>query len=104
VITTLTGKTTLGFIKGPGHDENHAIVQTYGEGDIEAPRHHVTVIRPKGRGNKAVAAKGEHLGKLGLIDSIAVKHKGKWKVIEHPTKEAFLVHPLDLAGVVGFSE
>jgi ribosomal protein S4E len=91
-----------GVIKALGKDENHALVDFREMGEIEVPRHHIKVQRPAGRKTRVVVIKGEHLGKVGVVESKAVKYGGKWRVIEHVTKAELIIHPTDLASVYRF--
>jgi hypothetical protein len=92
----------LGTITGPGRSEEYAKVAVPLQGEIEVPRHHVIAIRPAGRGNKVVVIRGDDLGKLGIVDSTAVKYKGKWVVKEHLTDKIFIVSRTDLANIERF--
>jgi ribosomal protein S4E len=94
---------STGVITGIGRSEEYAMVQITDLGNIEVPRHHITAIRPAGRGNRVVVINGEHLGKVGVIESTAAKLKGKWKVREHLTKAEIILPSTDLVAVDKFT-
>jgi hypothetical protein len=92
----LKGVDDNGEIRGPGHQEDYAIVHVQDIGEITVPRHHIKVRTPAGRQNKVAVIRGEHLGKVGVVESTAVRYKGKWLVREHLTKAELVIHPTDL--------
>jgi ribosomal protein S4E len=92
----------LGFITGHGHDDEHAKVKIPITGEIVVPRHHIRVQNPAGRQNKIVVVEGEHLGKVGIVESVAVRYAPNWLVIEHKTKSKILVKQKDMLRVDHF--
>jgi hypothetical protein len=85
------------YITGLGHNEDFAKVFIRSKGEIVVPRHHVRVRRPAGRGNKVVITKGEDTGRVGKVDSTAVKYGGKWIVREHSTNKMVMASKTDMA-------
>jgi ribosomal protein S4E len=87
----------LGHIVGASHDDKFVKVHILGMGESQIPKRNVTVMVPKGRGNKVVVLKGEDVGSIGKIESIALKYKGKWMIKEHLSGREILACPEDLA-------